>query len=73
VKDVSARRRSASRALKKEDQVFEQKLTEIAKKHPWRKALSPCLLASFGDAGCPFGGSRAVEQGTLLAFHELLR
>jgi hypothetical protein len=33
VKDVSARWLKASRALKKEDQVYGQKLAEMAKKH----------------------------------------
>jgi hypothetical protein len=33
VKDVSARWLKASKALKKEDQVYGQKLAEIAKKH----------------------------------------
>jgi hypothetical protein len=33
VKDVSARWAKASRALKKEDQVYGQKLAEMAKKH----------------------------------------
>ena len=33
VKDVSARWLKASKALKKEDQVYGQKLTEMVKKH----------------------------------------
>ena len=33
VKDLSARWMKASRALKKEDQVYGQKLAEMAKKH----------------------------------------
>ena len=33
VKDVSARWLKASRALKKEDQIYGQKLAEMAKKH----------------------------------------
>ena len=33
VKEVSARWAKASRALKKEDQVYGQKLAEMAKKH----------------------------------------
>ena len=33
VKDVSARWLKVSRALKKEDQVYGQKLAEVAKKH----------------------------------------
>ncbi len=33
VKDVSARWLKASRALKKEDQIYAQKLAEMAKKH----------------------------------------
>jgi len=33
VKDVSARWLKASRALKKEDQVYGQRLAEIAKRH----------------------------------------
>ncbi len=33
VKDVSARWLKASKALKKEDQVYGQKLSEMAKKH----------------------------------------
>ena len=33
IKDVSARWLKASRALKKEDQIYGQKLAEMAKKH----------------------------------------
>jgi len=33
VKDVSARRLKASKALKKEDQIYGQKLAEMANKH----------------------------------------
>ena len=33
VKDVSARWQKASRALKKEDQVYGQKVAEMARKH----------------------------------------
>lgn len=33
VKDISARWQKASRALKKEDQIYGQRLAEMAKKH----------------------------------------
>jgi len=41
VKDVSARWLKASKALKKEDQIYGQKLAEMAKKHS-REAFMPC-------------------------------
>ena len=52
VKDVSARWLKASKALKKEDQVYGQKVAEMAKKHSseafyalddlWRQRCSQC-------------------------------
>jgi len=75
-KEVSARWLKASRALKKEDQIYGQKLTEMAKKHsseafyafddPLEAAVFSVLVEMMKDLS-----GRKLAQSSLLIFQPL--
>jgi len=67
VKDVAARWLKASRALKKEDQVYGQKVAEMAKKHSSEAfyALDDPLEAAMKDQD-PFKRARNISIKMIL-------
>jgi hypothetical protein len=67
VKDLSARWMKASRALKKEDQVYGQKLAEMAKKHSSEAfyALDDPLEAALFSVLVEIMKERSEGEGTI--------